>query len=214
MRVADARVPAATATCLPRQVVPDGTVGRRRGRYPARVTDEADRPLLFLDVDGTLLPVGGDAPGVDWDESWQTAANPLLSRLSPAHGPRLRALPCELVWATAWMADANEIIAPRLGLPELPVAELGEVPDVDDPVWSPSPAGAALSWKTRALVEQAAGRPFVWLDDEITDADRAWAGAHHPGPALLHRVDPRQGLTERDYATVASWLREQAGPGA
>ncbi|MEU9895121.1 hypothetical protein ACIBCS_03055 [Streptomyces phaeochromogenes] len=32
----------------------------------------------------------------------------------------LMALPCELVWATTWMAEANETVAPRLGLPELP----------------------------------------------------------------------------------------------
>jgi hypothetical protein len=32
-----------------------------------------DGPLVAdPDVDGTLLPMGGDAPGVDWDESWQT----------------------------------------------------------------------------------------------------------------------------------------------
>jgi hypothetical protein len=27
-------------------------------------------------------------------------------------------LPCELVRATSWMGDANECIAPRLGLPQ------------------------------------------------------------------------------------------------
>jgi hypothetical protein len=30
-------------------------------------------------------------------------------------------LECELVWATTWMADANDEICPRLGLPALPV---------------------------------------------------------------------------------------------
>ncbi|GAA1342908.1 HAD domain-containing protein [Actinocatenispora thailandica] len=172
------------------------------------VADRMNRPLLFLDVDGTLLPVGGDAPESDWDESWQNASNPLLARLSPKHGPRLLALPCELVWATAWMADANDVIAPVLGLPELPVAQLSEVPDADDPSWALSSAGGSLGWKTRALVEQAAGRPFVWLDDEINDADRAWVGAHHAGVALLHRVDARHGLTERDFTAVTDWLRD------
>jgi len=36
-------------------------------------------------------------------------------------GPRLLALPGELVWATTWQGEANEVIAPRLGLPGLPV---------------------------------------------------------------------------------------------
>lgn len=49
---------------------------------------------------------------------------------------------------------------------------------------------AGLHWKTRALVDWAAGRAFAWADDEITDADRAWVSAHHCERALLHRVDP------------------------
>src|SRR5947209_2725404 len=36
-------------------------------------------------------------------------------RLDAAPGPRLLALGCELVWATTWMAQANEEIAPRRG---------------------------------------------------------------------------------------------------
>ena len=113
----------------------------------------------------------------------------------------------ELVWATAWMTDANTIIAPILGLPELPVADLGELPGLGDPAWPEHDQGAALSWKTRALVTRAAGRPFAWVDDELTDADRAWVAAHHPGRALLHRVDSRAGLTGADLAAVEGWLR-------
>ena len=59
--------------------------------------------------------------------------------------------------------DANEIVAPRLGLPELPVVDF---PD-DDEV----PA-RGLHWKTRFLTQHAGGRPFVWLDDEITDTNQ------------------------------------------
>ncbi|MFB8144791.1 hypothetical protein ACFC40_34690, partial [Streptomyces parvus] len=68
-----------------------------------------------------------------------------------------------------------------------------------------------LHWKTRTLVARAAGRPFVWVDDEITGTDRSWVAVHHPGPALLHRVEPRQGLRGSDYAVLDAWLRRRAG---
>ena len=162
------------------------------------------RPLLFLDVDGTLLTGGGeklDPAFVDWQE-WQSRRNPRLARMDRTLGRRLLALGCDLVWATAWMHDANEVIAPLLGLPLLPVADLPEAP-LKDPV-------GTLHWKTAALVVAAAGRRFVWVDDEISDIDRAWVGAHHGGSALLHRVDPRSGLTEADLAQVGDWLKAPA----
>ncbi|MBE1461475.1 hypothetical protein H4W33_000487 [Kibdelosporangium phytohabitans] len=65
-----------------------------------------------------------------------------------------------------------------------------------------------LHWKTRALVGWAAGRPFAWVDDEITATDREWVRAHHRAPALLHRVDARHGLVDADYTALAEWLRK------
>jgi hypothetical protein len=171
------------------------------------MTDPAQRPLLFLDVDGTLLPYGGvSLPSTieGWEE-WQTAANPHLARLTAGHGPRLLALPCDLVWATAWRRDANDVIGPLIGLPELPVVDL--------PPYSEEPGTGELHWKTASLVERAAGRSFVWIDDEITDADRDWVSTHHPGRALLHRVDSRCGLTDADLAAVDDWLRSASGAG-
>ncbi|GAA1812077.1 hypothetical protein GCM10009835_34620 [Planosporangium flavigriseum] len=93
------------------------------------------------------------------------------------------------------MADANDVIAPALGLPPLPVVD-----------WPDSDEDGPLHWKTRTLVDWAAGCSFVWVDDEITDVDRAWVSAHHHGHALLHRVDPRRGLTDTDFAVIADWL--------
>jgi hypothetical protein len=89
--------------------------------------------------------------------------NPLLDRLNPQDGRRLSALGGDLIWATTWMEEANETIAPRLGLPPLPVVEF---PDADDP---PPPG---LHWKTESLTRWAGGRAFIWLDDEATSADR------------------------------------------
>ncbi|MBT2478960.1 HAD domain-containing protein [Streptomyces sp. ISL-94] len=161
------------------------------------MTGFAARPLLFLDVDGPLIPFGAGpypAPGDD--------ANPLLARVDPALGPRLAALPCELVWATTWGDEANECVAPRLGLPELPVVAWPEPSDED--------GRGGIHWKTPALLAHTAGRDFVWLDDEITGADRAWVSARHPGRALLHRVDPGRGLTEADFGVLRAWFGQPA----
>ncbi|MEU4267833.1 HAD domain-containing protein [Streptomyces sp. NPDC026092] len=160
-------------------------------------------PLLFLDVDGPLIPFGAEAhPTYPMGpEPLDASTNPLLIRINPAHGPRLAALPCEVVWATTWMADANECVAPRIGLPPLAVVDWPEPSAVDA-----EDERNGLHWKTRGIVAWAARRPFVWVDDEVTDVDRAWVADHHPGRALLHRVDPRRGLTDGDFAVLEAWL--------
>ncbi|MER5951334.1 HAD domain-containing protein [Streptomyces sp. NPDC001904] len=154
-----------------------------------------DAPLLFLDVDGPLIPFGNPAGHRTYAGPWTPGPhdNPLLPRVDPALGPLLRALPCELVWATTWGAEANESVAPWLGLPPLPVVEWPD--DTAD-----APPADGTHWKLRPLVAWAAGRPFVWVDDEIGPADRA------PGAALLYRVDPARGLRGDDLAAIGAWL--------
>jgi hypothetical protein len=160
--------------------------------------------ILFLDIDGTILPFGASSPyPVYGDEA--AAGHPLLARVDPGLGARLVALGCELVWATTWATDdANGLLAPWLGLSPLPAVDWPDEPEA---------AGeeGGLHWKTRTLVEWAAGRPFVWVDDELGGVDRAWVAARHPAPALLHRVDHRYGLTDVDLDVVRDWL--SGGPG-
>ncbi|MGW6393841.1 hypothetical protein ACWFR1_25825 [Streptomyces sp. NPDC055103] len=154
-----------------------------------------ERPLLFLDVDGPLIPFGArDGAHPTYPPVPPASVSPLLARLDPAQGARLAALPYELVWATTWEEDANAWVAPRLGLPELPLVH-----------WPDGPEEPGVHWKVPALVAWAAGRSFAWVDDEIGAADRAWVAARHPGRALLHRVDPRLGLGDADYAALAAW---------
>jgi hypothetical protein len=50
----------------------------------------------------------------------------------------------------------------------------------------------------------------VWLDDEITEADRRWVTAHHPVRALLHWIDPYTGLTAADFTRVRRWLVDRS----
>ncbi|MEU9076154.1 hypothetical protein [Kitasatospora sp. NPDC048538] len=176
------------------------------------------RPLLLLDVDGPLNPYAAPATrrpdGYDTHRmlppSWLARRPPWSERrvrslrvwLNPAHGPELLALPYELVWATTWMDEANTYIAPLIGLPELPYIRWTEVFGAD-------PDG--LHWKTRDVVAWAAGRPFVWVDDELGPQDAEWIAAHHPGPALALHVNPRIGLRAGDFATLRDWA---AGDGA
>ncbi|GAA2995291.1 hypothetical protein GCM10010519_30510 [Streptomyces lactacystinicus] len=176
------------------------------------------RPLLLVDVDGPLNPCAAKPyrrpEGYEthrlmtprWEAAerrrltvWglpHKAPKPLRVWLNPAHGPALAALPFDLAWATTWQEEANAFIGPLLGLPGLPYIPWSEP--------RPEPGGRVF-WKTPQIVAWVKGRLFAWVDDLITDADRAWVEAHHPGPALLHHVDPKVGLTAQDFARLADW---------
>lgn len=168
------------------------------------MTAEEQRPLLFLDVDGVLLPFGGDMRR----EPPVATVDTHLNRLNPQLGPRLAALPCDLAWATSWEQQANTEVAPRIGLPSLSVVQWPE-PSIErerEDQWF------GLHWKTRPLVAWAERRPFIWVDDEMTDADRDWVRTHHDGRALLHHVAPSRGLTAEDIAVFDRWLRSLGTP--
>jgi hypothetical protein len=66
-------------------------------RYGGAVPRPVSRPLLFLDVDGTLIPFGGPRQHPAYPPAPEAGASPLLARMNPRHGPCLRGLGCELV---------------------------------------------------------------------------------------------------------------------
>lgn len=158
-----------------------------------------ERPLLFLDVDGPLLPFGEDPQ----HQRRHPVPDSRLARLDSQIGFRLAGLPCQLVWATTWGEVANAEVAPRLGLPALPVVTWLEPMDEHER----EDRWFGLCWKTRSLVAWARGRPFAWVDDEITDADCDWVSANHRGLALLHHVQPFRGLADEDFTVLRQWLQ-------
>lgn len=174
------------------------------------------RPLLFLDVDGPLNPYAAQPErrpdgyttlrvprSGDHEGGWGSTSRrrPLRVWLNPAHGRALLGLGFELCWATTWMGDANRWIGPVLGLPDLPFVDFGDV------LLQERPDG--VHWKTQTLLEYAGGRPFAWVDDEQSELDQAYVTAHHPGPGLLHHVNPRIGLRENDFRALAAFARSQ-----
>lgn len=165
------------------------------------------RPLLLLDVDGPLNPwqanpnrrPEGYTTHRLRPEGWKNQRKrPLRVWLKPSHGQALLDLPFELVWCTTWKHEANTMIGPVLGLPELPVITF-------DPDWHLPTRADGTYFKTHDLVRWAAGRPFAWVDDEISDFDREYVTEHHGAPALLHHVSPRLGLLDDDFKALAAW---------
>lgn len=177
----------------------------------------ADKPLLLLDVDGPLNPFRArwfrrprgytthrmKPPGYVARRAPvpPEQVKPLRVLLKRGHGPILTALPYEVVWATSWMHDTNDLIGPVLGLPQLQVIEWPQlfVPEID-----------GLFWKAQHILEWARGRPFAWVDDGITAKEQRFMAVHHDGPALLLPVDPRRGLSANDFDTLERWAAEVA----
>lgn len=157
------------------------------------------RPLLLIDVDGPLNPYA--------QSERKKARDKVFTRylmlcykvwLRRWHGEELLKLAevYDLVWCTTWEHNANKLIGPKIGLPDLPVIEFPAPPSKPD---------ARLYFKTPTVVEYAAGRPFAWIDDEVTHWDVDYVGVCHDGPSFLLPVDPATGLLQDHFDRLAAW---------
>lgn len=156
--------------------------------------------LLLLDVDGVLNPYKISSAALE-QAGYQRRITTITSGTYPvwinsAHGQLLGQLAeetgLELAWVTKWGEQANQHLAPRLGLPRLPVIDF----DHGDP-----------AWKFPAVLAYAAGRPLAWLDDELGAlGDRAaFLAGRGEVPTLLRDVDPLHGLLGEDLDAVRRW---------
>jgi len=149
------------------------------------------RPLLLLDIDGVLNPLGvREAPGF---MPYHLGGMRVL--LSSNHGRWLASLGnlFDLTWATSWERDAD-LVAERIGLPGgLPVITF-----MDQTEWTV---------KLPDVVRYAGDRALAWVDDQLGPDVHAWAESRH-SPTLLVQTDSRVGLTAEDVERLRVWGSE------
>jgi hypothetical protein len=171
------------------------------------------RGLILIDVDGVTNPwlmpyrgrrLAGYRTHYFRPTGWEHTLEPLRVFLNAGHGPMLLELAettgWQLVWATTWEAQANEMIGPAMGLPELPYVAFGAQP------------GSLQDWKFGAVSVYAGGRPLAWFDDDFNTPGHQPALARfylrrESAPTMLRNVSPHVGLTADDVHVVREWVR-------
>ncbi|WP_217141248.1 HAD domain-containing protein [Streptomyces sp. AC627_RSS907] len=171
-------------------------------------------PYLLLDIDGVLIPfpsADGSTPATharhDVVPAGRSADNSVTVWLDPAHGSMLmdviRAGLVTPVWCTSWRQDAITLIGPLLGLPDLPYVDLPR-----PQITTSHPNG--YLWKRDHVDTRLGNAPAVWIDDDFTGLDHAWAAERTAkGTAtLLVQPDPHLGLQPEHLTEVTTWASQ------
>ena len=156
------------------------------------------RPVLALDVDGTISLFGFDGPLSDVPGRFHLIDG-VAHCIPDEAGPRLQRLAAhyELVWATGWETRANDRLPLILGLEaELPVLTFD----------GRAQFGTA-HWKLAALDEYARERPLAWVDDSLDHSCHEWA-AQRPAPTLLVPCESDVGITDAHVEAMIEWAGE------
>ncbi len=155
----------------------------------------AERPILFLDVDGVLSVFGFDQAQADPGDLFLVDGIP--HHIPSAMGPRVRRLLAgfESLWATGWGERANDHLVHMLGLPgELEVIDFATRPSTD----------GSGHWKLEELTARAAGCAAAWIDDGLNEACVSWADSRSE-PTLLVHTDPHVGMTDLHVAELLAF---------
>jgi hypothetical protein len=135
------------------------------------------KPLLLLDVDGVLCPIG-PGPGEPMRtlviEDWPFIfCETLPARLSTL-GERFT-----LVWATSWEHGANRLLAPALGLPDLPVISFA----------GPA-ARPGRTWKLTAVQRFVGRQAMAWVEDNLVTTRTPGPGSEPSPPCCSTSIRP------------------------
>lgn len=172
---------------------------------------------LLCDIDGVHIPFPGPDGRIPADFRPRLVTptgydEPVKIWLNPATGRLLlnaiAGLPLTPLWCSSWRADSAPLIGDPLGLPRWAHVDLPRLP-----LTTSHPDG--YLWK-RDAVEPFVndGRPLIWIDDDFTPADHAWAEQRTASgaPTLLIQPDPYVGLQPADLAPLGPSPKNSTPP--